>query len=369
MAVEVGLFDDLDSVEQDAGQALGRTARSSLCDRLDWFRLVTEYTPQGRALVVRACNGLCRTWLFLSVQGRSAEGLGNWYSVQCGPVVEGTQGRAAALGGLSRGLRRAGVSRVFLKRMEDAHSLARALRRRGWATSISRVNVSWRIDIGGVSFEEYWENRPSNLRRGVERRLRRYKIDSVIYDSFDAKAWEHYEAIYAASWKPTEGSSEFLRRLAEQEGAAGTLRLGIAYHEGQPVAAELWLVEKGVATIHKSAYREDVRHLGAGNILRLALFRHAIDVEKVETIDFGFGDQPYKADWMSYKTAFYALTAYDMLRPAGLAGIIHSLTSKLIRRGGTLVTAQSLNAIKARERLLHRLPHWRRRASSCSSTP
>lgn len=369
MAVDVGIFDDLDSVEQDAGGALGRIARSSLCDRLDWFRLVTECTPQGRALVVRARNGLCRTWLFLSVQGRSAEGLANWYSVQCGPVVEGTQGRSAALGGLARGLRRAGVSRLFLKRTEDAHSLARALRRRGWATSICPANVSWRIDIGGVSFEEYWASRPNNLRRGVDRRLRRNKIHSVVYDSFDAQAWEEYEAIYAASWKPTEGSSDFLRRLAEQEGAAGSLRLGIAYHDGQPVAAELWLVEKGVATIHKSAYREDLRHLGAGNILRQALFRHAIDVDKAETVDFGFGDQSYKADWMGYQTPLYALTAYDMFRPAGVAGIFRSLASKLIRRARTLVTARSLDAIGARERLLHRPPPWRRRASSCSPTP
>ena len=347
MAVDVGLFDDLDSVERDAGEALGRAARSSLCDRLDWFRLVARYTPQGRALVVRARNGLCRTWLFLSVQGGSAEGLGNWYTVQCGPVVEGTRGRAAALDGLARGLRRAGVSRLFLKRTEDAHSLARALRRRGWATSISPANVSWRTDTGGVSFEEYWAGRPNNLRRGVERRLRRNRIDCVIHDRFDAQAWEHYEAIYAASWKPTEGSSEFLRRLAEQEGAAGTLRLGIAYHDGQPVAAELWLVEKGVAAIHKSAYREDLRHLGAGNILRLALFRHAIDVDRVETIDFGFGDQSYKADWMSYKTPLYALTAYDMLRPAGLAGIVRSVVSRLVRRAGASVEGRRLDPVAA----------------------
>ena len=72
-------------------------------------------------------------------------------------------------------------------------------------------------------------------------------------------AWADYEAVYAASWKPEEGSPAFLRALAEQEGAAGTLRLGIARRGGRPVAAQLWTVESGVATIHKLAYVEDER--------------------------------------------------------------------------------------------------------------
>src|SRR5687767_9491505 len=45
LAVEIRLFDQLDEVGKDGGDALGRETRASLCDRLDWFRLVTRYTP------------------------------------------------------------------------------------------------------------------------------------------------------------------------------------------------------------------------------------------------------------------------------------------------------------------------------------
>ncbi len=332
MPVDLKLFDNLDAAAEDAGPRLGRAARPGLFDRIDWFRLIARYTPpDGRLLVMRALHGVVQAWLFLSVAEGNAEALSNWYSIRCGPIVDGALG-ALPFQALARGLRRAGVSRLFLKPMDDPGPLAAALKRRGWATSISPVDVSWRMDTRGMSFDEYWESRSNNLRRGVERRIRKNPLRSVVYDRFDERAWREYEAVYAASWKPAEGSPEFLRGLAEQEGAAGTLRLGIAYDEGGPVAAELWLVEKGVATIYKSAYREDARHLGPGNILRLALFRRALDEEGLEAIDFGVGDQPYKAEWMSHKVPLYALTAYDLLRPAGLAGIAKSLSAKLVRR-------------------------------------
>ena len=67
---------------------------------------------------------------------------------------------------------------------------------------------------------------------------------------------ESYEDVYEKSWKPTEGSPAFLRALAEAEGKAGTLRLGLALASGKPVAAQFWLVENGEATIHKLAHRE-----------------------------------------------------------------------------------------------------------------
>ena len=52
----------------------------------------------------------------------------------------------------------------------------------------------------------------------------------------------------------------------------------------------------------------------------------------VGTVEFGLGDHGYKADWMDYKVPLYALTAYDLLRPAGLAALGRSLSAKLVGR-------------------------------------
>ncbi len=332
MAVEIKLFDKLDEVAADAGGALDREAQPLIYDRIDWFRKVCAYTPEGRPLVVRARNGLSRCWLFLSVQGRSAEALTNWYGLRYGPVVHGEPGATPPLGELARGLRQAGISHVFLEPMDEDDPLPAALQRKGWMIRRSPINASWKIDTRGMSFEKYWAARPSRIRKATERRLRQGKVECVIHDRFDEQAWRDYESVYAASWKPAEGAPDFVRLMAEQEGAAGTLRLGVAYHEGQAVAAQLWVIEHGVATIHKLAYREDARQLSPGTILSYELFRRALDVEKVDMIDFGIGDHTYKSDWMSYCVPLYALTAYDMLRPAGIAGIAKSLASKLVAR-------------------------------------
>ena len=119
-----------------------------------------------------------------------------------------------------------------------------------------------------------------------------------IAERFDPADWAAYEAVYARSWKPAEGSPAFLRRFAEAEGAAGTLRLGIAEIDGKPVAAQLWTIEAGVAYIHKLAHDDAARAHSPGTLLSHALFAHAIDRDKVATVDFGTGDDAYKRDWM-----------------------------------------------------------------------
>ncbi|MGQ0558020.1 MAG: GNAT family N-acetyltransferase [Sphingosinicella sp.] len=328
MANEIALFDDLDAVGADAGGALGRSAQPRLFDRLSWFYLCRKFTPQGKPLVIRVRNGIARCWLFLEVRGGKALAMSNWFCLRYGPVVDQPAGGNAPLEDFATGLRRAGVFYLYASPIEESDGLAAALRRRWWLTRLSPDTVNWRISTRGLSFEQYWMARPSRLRNTAERRARKSRLRPVIHDRFDAKAWDDYEEVYRGSWKPSEGAPELLRRLAELESAAGTVRLGIAYHQERAVAAQFWTVENGIATIHKLAYREDARELSPGTILCREMFRHVLDVDRVEMIDFGVGDHDYKRDWMSHSVPLYALTAYDLLRPAGLFGIVQSLALK-----------------------------------------
>ena len=339
MAVQVELFDDLDAAARDAGSALARESRPWMFDRIDWFRLVQDFTPpEGKPLVIRARNGQASAWLFLAVEGGTALALSNWYCLRYGAVVHGPDG-TAAVEELSRGLRKAGVSRIFFSPIGEDDPLPAALKRNGWLTRKSQSNVSWRIRTSGMTFEEYWASRPSRLRNTAKRRAKAANLDLVVHHDFDAKAWDDYEIVYNASWKPAEGSPALMRKLAEAEGAAGTLRLGLAYHEGKPVAAQLWVVEHGIATIHKLSYREDAKHLSPGTILSVEMFRRAIDEDKVDVIDFGIGNDGYKRDWMGECVPLYALTAYDLRSLGGVSGIARSVAAKLVQRVRSLYAA------------------------------
>ncbi len=331
MAAQVDLFHDFDDVERDAAGALDRERRTSTFERLGWFRLVQQYTPAGKLLAVRARNGVAQGWLFLGVKGGEAVALANWYSLRFGPVVDGGAAESV-FDALARGLRAGGVRRLSLSPMEADQRLEAALRRRGWFVRRAKSTVNWRIRTAGLTFEDYWASRPSRLRNTAKRRAKAAALSIRILDRFDPDAWRDYESVYSNSWKPSEGSPELMRAFAEQEGAAGTLRIGLAYREGTPVAAQLWTVENKAATIHKLAYREDAKEHSPGTLLSVEMFRRAIDMDRVEAIDFGIGDDPYKAEWMEEAEPLYRLTAFDMRSPGGLAAMAAVLGSKLVAR-------------------------------------
>ena len=113
---------------------------------------------------------------------------------------------------------------------------------------------------------------------------------------------------------------------------AGTLRLGVARKDGRPLAVQLWLVEHGEATIHKLAYREDAKELSPGTILGEAMFRRAIDQDRVKVIDYGTGDDAYKRDWMDERRPLWRLEAYNPRTLRGLARSARALAGRL-RRG------------------------------------
>jgi hypothetical protein len=326
LAVDVKLFEDLEAVAADAPGALDD--RPSLFERLDWFRLVEAHCPPpGRPLVARARSGDGKAaWLFLSDDGGRGRALRCWYSLRFGLI--GDLGTAQAI---AKALRKR-LHQLEIFPLEDAQPLADAFRRAGWAIFVEPATASWRIGTAGQDFDSYWATRPGKLRNTAQRKAKAAALDIDIHRGFDAEAWAAYEEVYAASWKPEEGSPAFLRALAEQEGAKGKLRLGIARKEGVPLAAQLWLVEEGTAWIHKLAYREDARALSPGTVLSMAMFRHALDEDKVERIDYGTGDEPYKRDWMEERATLWRIEAFNLRSPRGLLGAARAALSALVRR-------------------------------------
>ena len=330
MTVNIALFEDLEAVAADAGGALDRAAQPSLFARLDWFRLLHRHCPPpGRLLVVRARDGARAAWLFLAVEGRIARAYAAWYSLRFDAVGDHDNDVMTSLASALRGR---GIFKVELAPLPDPLPLHRAFGRAGWLPFTRPRTGNWRIATEGLDFVSYWAARPAQLRNTAKRRAKAAGLELEIYDRFDATAWADYESVYRQSWKPEEGSFPFLRALAEQEGEAGTLRLGVARKDGRPVAVQLWLVENGEACIHKLAYAEDAKAMSPGTLLGMEMFRRALDTDRVRAIDYGTGDDRYKQDWMAERRQLWQLDAYDPRTLRGLAGAARAAASALVRR-------------------------------------
>jgi hypothetical protein len=336
-AIDVRLLDDLDAAAADAAGALDRTAQASLYDRLEWLQLTQAHVLPGAPIVIATARlGEDRCWLFLRPeQRRSAVAYASWYTLAFRPAFAGDPVmHSALLVAVAAALRRR-FDAVTLAPMPAAMATlaAEAFAATGWRTNTIEATANWVAHTAGQDFAAFWARRPSRLRNTVRRKIRAADLAIEILDRFDDAAWHAYEVVYSASWKPAEGSPAFLRALAMAEGAAGTLRLGVARRNGEPVACQFWTVEGGTAIIHKLAHLESERASSPGTVLSEAMFRHVLDRDRPDLIDFGTGDDPYKADWMDERRMLHRLTCHDRSSIGGIARTARAALAQVLRRG------------------------------------
>jgi len=252
----------------------------------------------------------------MSKKYRHLEALANWYNftwcpIFCGDYDEVT--KLALLGQIASFAKKS-TYRINLSPVpnddDEVKLLTYAFRQAGWIVHKEECDVNHILRVNGRSFDEYWRTRPGQLRSTVKRKSKKDIVSIRIEKEFNEESWTDYEHVYAKSWKPGEGNPDFLKQLARQESEAGTLRLGLAYIDGQCVAAQFWTVENGTALIHKLAH--DEAHLSAspGTLLSAGLFQHVIDIDHVNLIDFGTGADRYKSDWMEEIRPRYRLDIF-----------------------------------------------------------
>lgn len=291
-------------------------------DRSDWFDLVAaQHWGHARRADAYGQSAGCSAWLPL-IEARAGHktSLSNWYSFSHRPLFSGSRDPDAqrlALTDLLAGLRSSTACISLYPVPENDGSsalLCRALRDAGWWFVDNPAGDNHWLDIPASDHDHWWTERPGALRNTVARKSKKGLVRIDIATRFDPDYWAAYETIYAASWKPEEGNPGLLRAFAKAEGAAGRIRLGVAWIDGQPVAAQFWTVENGCAYIHKLAHVEDSVKASPGTLLTAALFRHVISTDGVQRVDFGTGNDPYKRDWMNRHNRLWRIEAFNPSR-------------------------------------------------------
>lgn len=297
-------------------------------DRVEWYTLLAE--TGLKPLIASASDSKDTAALVLTREAGRIAALRNWYNFTWRQIAPKDARGDRLLTEIARQLKTHG-HRVTLEPVPDedrsATRLAQAFSQAGWRVEVTPCDTNHVLHVNGMTFTDYWAQRPGSLRTTLKRKAK--KVETRILTHFDGTLWDQYEAIYASSWKPKEDHPDMLRAFASEEGAAGRLRFGMAWHKGEPVAAQCWTVENGTAFIHKLAHLESARNLSAGTTLSAALFEHVIDRDRVSQVDFGTGDQPYKADWMNAIRPRYRIHCLNMRTARGWIDLARQTASRL----------------------------------------
>lgn len=298
---------------------LDRARQTSLFDRIGWLELLHRHCMPDRAPhILSAQEGDAQGWLFLAENGhRRLSAVANWYSFAFRPVFDGVDDpatRLSLMNGMAAQLRTT-TARVDLYPVEegdDCRMICEAFRGAGWFVTARSMGTKHVLDVNRRDFATYWAQRPGPLRTLVQRKGRGAPFAFSIHREVCDALWADYRHVYGRSWKDAEPHYAFLRALAEQEARAGTLRLGFARTaDGTPVATQFWTVENDTALIHKLAHDAAMDAQSPGTLLSHHMFRAAIDDEQVQHIDYGTGDNAYKADWMEAQRPLYRIDAYN----------------------------------------------------------
>lgn len=308
VVIEVSYHDTADKLQDLAFAASGPF------DSLRWLSLLERHGASPMIALARDGS----EWLALPMVRKDGAliSLTNWFGFIWSPLTPHSQPSLALMQAVARDLLKREAHLVFNKIPEErglADQMEQSFRDAGWTVFRNVSDQNHVLDVRGRSYAEYHAARPGRLRTTLSRKSK--KVETEIFTEFQSSIWETYRSIYDKSWKPDEELSALLEDFAREEGAGGRLRMGIATADGTPVAAQFWSVEDGTAYIHKLAHVPEYEKLSAGTVLTAALFRHVIDVDGVELVDFGTGDDSYKRDWMEILRLRYTLDCYNPRKP------------------------------------------------------
>lgn len=221
----------------------------------------------------------------------------------------------------------------------DLAALESTLRARGWSTLSYFMYKNWYLECAGQDFKSYFAERPSKLRNTVNRKRKALFRDPAVRLEIYPDQGEldsaigAFQQVYSRSWKQAEPYPEFIITMARRMAGQGWLRLGVVWLGDKPIAAQLWMVCHGVASIFKLAYDEAHQSLSAGSVLSAALMEYVLDVDQVHGVDYLTGDEPYKRDWMSHCGERRGLVATHPASPMGqIERLRHILAPQLKQR-------------------------------------
>lgn len=219
--------------------------------------------------------------------------------------------------------------------------LQAGLRAAGLAVRSFTHFANWHAAIPQSSWQAYLSTRPGALRETIRRKMRAatragdIEIDIARSGPSLVAALAAYEEVYARSWKESEPFPRFNDTLARALADSGVLRIAVMRRAGVPIAAQYWTVIGRSATVLKLAHDEAFKSLSPGTVLTATAIKALIEMDSVEDLDFGRGDDPYKRAWTGQRRLRIGLLALNLRTPGGLGALARHDGGRAVRAART----------------------------------
>ncbi len=275
----------------------------------DNVRIYALETGEAAAKPLAALLTRSRRTSSLPLFPRTLSGLSNFYTSLYGPLLIGENGSLAALEKLAGAIRDDGLSDVVDLKWFDRDSpvfadFQRAIRSAGMLVQTYFCAGNWYLPVEGRSYSQYLDGLRSSVRniaRSKNKKIERsgrVRFDLISGMTGLEPAIEAYQRIYASSWKVPEPYPEFIPGLIRMCARHGWLRLG----------------------------------LSIGTYLTTRIMEHALDVDKVNEVDYLTGDDKYKRDWMSHRRERWGILAINPRTVRGALAVARHFGGRIAKR-------------------------------------
>lgn len=315
---------------------------------LPWFQnLAATVTSEERAarMYVGYADDKPRAILPMFVPsdggGDRGEAFGNYYTTLYQPILSpqaSVEDLSQIVSAISRDFPNIAEMRFSPLDPESqaALDLRDALQRAGWVTFNYFCFGNWYLPVTG-NWEEYFVCRYGGLRNTIRRMAKKLaaaggRLEIVTGGERLDTGIAAFASVYAASWKKAEPYPDFIPGLIRMLARTDRLRLGIVWLKNQPIAAQIWVVNHGKASIYKVAYDEGFAMYSPGTVLSAHLMEHVIDRDKVQEVDYLIGDDAYKRTWMTHRRERWGIVACNPRTLKGLAQLSRECLARTAKR-------------------------------------
>ena len=267
--------------------------------------------------------------------------LGNFYTTLYEPLLDPSASAAELaylLGAIER--EHGQLASMTLAPMDPAspawRSLWAAMRQAGWFPFDFFSFGNWYQTVDG-DWPSFLAAREGQVKSTIKRMGKKFAADGgtleLVSGSGDlARGIAAWERVYAASWKKPEPYPAFMPGLLQTYAEKGFLRLGLAWLNGEAIAAQLWIVSHGRAEIYKLAYHEDFKSYSPGTLITAMLMQHVFEVDQVREVDYLIGDDPYKKTWVGARRERRGIVAYNPRALRVLQGLLVEAAGRAAKR-------------------------------------